>query len=349
MKIHILCNDGSPLNKLWSDIHDGGVGGAELALLSLSEQFVKDGHEVHIFNRDTDGATIEQQGIVFRHIEACPPEEADRMLIVFRSPNHRIAVRQCERLIWWSTDQYTVGNFARYAGLVDFIVAISPFHLNYLATKYNIPYNKMAYIDLGVRAEYSTLDEVEKQKNLCLFCSVPDRGLPELHGVWPRILSAVPDAELIITSDYRLWGWPNPRNHEHRLMWSDAERVNFMGRVPRKDLVKLQLASDLLIYPCTYDELFCISVAECEVAGAYPITSGLGALPTTNAWGTTLAGDPRHPQFSDEFVNRAVSLLTDERDYLEESQRIMAKEARERFLWPNIAKRWYKLFETGSL
>lgn len=348
MKIHILCNDGSPIDKTWAHIHGPGVGGAELALLSLSEQFVEDGHEVHIFNQTGDDVQI-QKGIHFENIDACPSEADDRILIVFRSPNHRIAGKKYERLIWWSADQYTIGNFKRFSAMVDFVVTISSHHTDYHTKTYGIPRNHIEHIDLGVRPEYADLKDIEKQKNLCIFCSVPDRGLNILYAAWPIIKRDVPDARLIITSDYRLWGWPNPRNHHHRLMWTDADGVNFLGRVPRHELVQLQLASELLVYPCTYDELFCISVAECQVAGAYPITSSFGALPTTNFWGTILNGDPTRPQFVQEFTARAISLLTDERPFLEKQQKKMSVEARERFLWPNIAERWYELFENGRI
>jgi len=347
MKIHILCNDGSPLDKVWTDIFDGGVGGAEMALLSLSEQFVKDGHEVIIYNRKGNG-TIEQQGIVFKHLNLYSGGSESEVTIVFRSPNNRIDRAKTGRRLWWSTDQFTIGNFGQFANKVQFVVTISPFHTKYHMRTYKIPGDKVAHIDLGVRAEYD-LNEIEKQKNLCIFCSVPSRGLNILYAAWPLIKRDVPDAQLVITSDYRLWGEPAPGNHYYRLMWADADDVDFLGKVSRHELVRLQLASELLVYPCTYDELFCISVAECEVAGAYPITSAFGALPTTNHWGTVISGDPTHPQFVTEFVARAVSLMTEERSFLEERQETMANQAEKRFSWVRIAKRWYDLIEDGTI
>ena len=51
------------------------------------------------------------------------------------------------------------------------------------------------------------------------------------------------------------------------------------------------MKAQVLAYPCAYEELFCISVAEAQVAGAYPITSDFAAVNTTNM-GTVLPGDP---------------------------------------------------------
>jgi len=348
MKIHIACNDGSPIDKVWSDIFGNGVGGAEYALLSLAEQFVKDGHEVVIYNRSgTDER--EEVGILFKNLNAIDPAEADRILITFRSPNLRIVPAKAERKLWWSTDQYTIGSFKGFAKNVDFIITISPFHTDYHMKTYGFTSGQIAHIDLGVRDEYLDFDEIEKKKNLCIFCSVPDRGLQILYAAWPIIARDVPNASLIITSDYRLWGLPSPNNHKHRLMWSDAAEVNFLGKVPRHELVKLQMAAEILAYPCTYEELFCVSVAECEVAGAYPVTTTKGAVPTTNQWGTSIVGDPTRPTFVNEFTGRIISLLTDERDFLESQQKIMMKEAKERFSWKRIAGEWYDLFENGRI
>jgi len=344
MKIHFLCNDGSPIGVLWNDIYTRGVGGAEIALLSLAEQFAKDGHDVTIYNDPKSRG--DESGIKFRMLNEFKIDDSDRILIVFRSPNVRAEGASAIRKLWWSTDQRTVGNFATFSGFVNFVITISPYHTAYHQQLYHIPLSKMYHIDLGVRNEYPK--NAKKKKGQLIFCSVPDRGLNVLHAAWPLILRDAPEASLIITSDYRLWGF-GPGNHYHRLMWSEADNVSFPGMVPRHELIKLQAESEILAYPCTYEELFCVSVAECQVAGALPITSTYGALPTTNEYGITILGVPFNPGFVEGFVERIVSLLTNEREYLGERQKVMMTKARERFSWARIAQRWYELIETGDL
>ena len=212
-----------------------------------------------------------------------------------------------------------------------------------------LPETRIKHIDLGVRDEYGSLSEVEKTNSLGIFCSVPSRGLNILYGMWPTLQREIPDIRLIITSDFRLWGEWGAGNHQHRLMWSDTSNVDFVGKVDRLELVKYQLASEILLYPCTYEELFCVSVAECSVAGAYPLTSSKGALIDTNRWGTIIEGDPESPDFTANFVARAVSLLTKERPFLKEQQEFMAEEARKQFSWKRIAEEWYELFENGRI
>jgi len=54
MKIEILCNDGSPLGvtskTVWGDNFRIGLGGAELALITLCEAWHERGDEVILYN-----------------------------------------------------------------------------------------------------------------------------------------------------------------------------------------------------------------------------------------------------------------------------------------------------------
>lgn len=328
---------------LWSDIYGDGIGGAELALLSLAEEFVKRGHEVKIYNDPRRPVSLEAEaGIHFVGVEDFNPGDKDRLLIVFRSPNKRVIDAKASKIIWWSTDQYTVGDFRAFSHLVDSIITISEHHSEHLRQAYKIDNEKLTVVDLGVRDDYG--GKVKKIKNRLIYCSVPDRGLQILHAAWPLIQDHVPGATLVITSDYRLWGNEIPNNHYHRLMWADAKDVEFLGRISRKDLVEHQMAAEIHAYPCTYDELFCISVAECQVAGAYPVTSGYGALETTNQWGTIIPGIPTSPIFVEAFVAEIFNLLVHDRSELAIRSSAMSEAAKVRFLWSSIATKWEGLF-----
>lgn len=55
MKIDVLCNDGSPLGVVEADINGGipgrmGVGGAELALLTMCAAWKFNGHDIVLYN-----------------------------------------------------------------------------------------------------------------------------------------------------------------------------------------------------------------------------------------------------------------------------------------------------------
>jgi glycosyltransferase involved in cell wall biosynthesis len=335
-KIDIICNDGSPIGVTEATINgdDGriGCGGAELALLTMCRAWQFYGNDVTLYNDPTNplASSFKQKAIA----EFNPNEDRD-VLIIFRSPNER-AVNAKGKKVWWSMDQQTVGDFRKLSEQVDKIVTISPRHNQYFKDTYGI--TKGISIDLPVRTwEYKT--EVEKVSHRCIFTSIPDRGLDELHGIWPLIQREVPDASLVITSDWRLWvDWQTEDAiRPRRLSWAKHPNVEYRAAIKRSDLVQLQLSADMHLYPNIYDELFCISVAESQVAGAFPVTSDIGALATTNM-GRVIHGHPQDPAWVEVFVKNAVELLTDPK--LADKQRYVREVAKKRFSVENVLNQW---------
>lgn len=338
--IHILTNDGSPLGvslrDLWGEGKRGiGIGGAEYGLLTLCEEWHNAGHEVILYNDplDPNGSPFEQ-----RPINAFNPSEKRDIVIIFRSPNPKGIIANGLK-IWWSTDQYTIGSFQDFAPHVQKIVTISPFHTEYFKQTYGI--TNTIPIDLPIRVK--DMDGIcdEKEPYRLIFTSVPDRGLPHLWGMWPAIKQEVPQAMLVITSDYRLWGLREPRNDQHRQQWISREGYMFLGAIPRRRLIEEQLKAQIIAYPCLYDELFCISVAEAQVCGVYPVTSSTGALISTNM-GKVIPGNPGSVTFNNEFVGTIVSLLIGQ-EVLKQRQEEVKKKAIERFHPSRILEQWDRL------
>lgn len=335
-KIHILCNDGSPLGVTEKTMRgeDGrmGVGGAELALLTMCGAWQYYGNDVTLYNDPKEGgvSSFPQKTLA----EFDPKEDRD-ILIVFRSPNRRIADAVCKK-VWWSCDSYTVDDFREFRGWVDKVVCISPYHANYFKQMYGI--NDAIPIDLPVRTwEYR--EPIEKIPKRCIFTSMPDRGVMQLHAVWPRIQAEVPEASLVITSDWRLWtDWHTEEHIRHfRLSYALHPNVSYVGAVPRADLVRIQMEADLHLYPSTFEEMFCISVAESEVAGTFPITNDSGALATTNM-GRIIHGNADDINWRDAFVKNTIELLTDPK--LPQKQGWLREVARKRFSVEHILRQW---------
>lgn len=348
MKIDVLCNDGSPLGvtlkDLWGEGNRGiGIGGSEYALLTMCEEWHKAGHEVVLYNNPVTpyGSPFEQRAI--HDYDPGSPRDA---LIIFRSPSTKsIATCNCLK-VWWSCDQYTIGDFAEFSRTVNKIVCISNFHSNFFRDFYRI--NNSIVIDLPVRIQdIKDAEEVQKVPKKVIFTSVPDRGLNALNGLWAAIQDRCPDVSLIITSDYRLWG-VDERNWEYRERWQGRKNVFFLGAVMRKQLIGHQLESQILAYPCIYDELFCISVAEAQCCGIYPVTTGVGALATTNM-GKIVPGHPRHDGgFGVEFVDTIVNLLNGDPQELARLQQETKEKAIARFDPVNILRQWHeKVFDGG--
>lgn len=342
MKIDVLARDGSPLGVCLDDLYGEngrvGVGGAESALLTMCEAWHNANYDVTLYNNPThQGSPFKQRGI-----NEFNPQEPRDILIVFRSPNPAIVNAKGKKL-WWSCDQYTIDNFKEFSKLVDEIIVISEFHANYFETMYGI--RNVKVIDLPVRGEDydSQKCSISKVSKQCLFSSVPDRGLPILAELWPRIVEQVPEASLIITSGWSLWTGMSDAQYlaPYRLQFNSSRNVSYLGAIPRRELVKYQLQSDLFLFPCTYDELFCIACSEAQWAGAWPITSSTGALNTTNM-GTRLMGNPTSPEWKASFVDEVVKKLN--ADNLVTLQGNISYKARERFNLKRIMRQWENAF-----
>lgn len=343
LTIDLYCNDGSPLAIIPPDIHGRGVGGAELSMMTWAEVMASRGHKVRVYNNP--GQPGEYNGVEYLPQNAFAFREERDVFIAYRSPNRYTRICTAAVKLFWSTDQQTMGDYATDVfPFVDRVVCISPFHVDYHKRRYGVESEKIGYFDLGVRVEEYDL-AVEKVPGRCIFCSVPERGLEVLRLMWPKIKERVPHASLVITSDYTLWGSPNPLNQEHRLNWLHQKDVRFLGKIPRAQLVQEQLKAEVQPYPCIYDELFCISAAECQVAGAVPVTSEQGALPTTNEWGVMLPGNVLDGAWQEKFVNEVSNQL--EYSHLIMS-RHMQRHARRRFDWQNICDQWEHLIATGE-
>lgn len=340
LDIHVLCSDGSPLGvteqTIYGDSFRVGVGGSELALLTMCKAWHDDGHNVILYNNPWKyGESSFEQ----RPVAGFDPNEKRDFLIVFRSPNPRIIPAK-GRKIWWSCDQYTVGDYAHFADYVDKVVCISPFHCEYFAQVYGI--TKAVVIDLPVRDEIVYSNE-NRIPNRLIFTSVPDRGLQNLWRIYPKLKQYIPDLSLAITSDYRLWG-AGELNQNHRARWIVRDNIDFLGAIPRNQYILELMKADLMIYPGVYDELFCISVAEAQMAGVVCITSAMGALKTTNM-GHIFYIDSNNPHNDHIFVDRAMQVLSN-RTELEISRSLISQLAKERFSLSRIKSLWNRhIFE----
>lgn len=340
LKLDVLCNDGSPLGvsskSIWGDGWIVGVGGSEISLLTLCEEWTKRGDTVILYNnpREQHASPFEQ-----RRIDQFDPNGKRDILINFRSPNPRTAlVHNCLK-VWFSTDQQSVGDYRSFSSHVDKIVCISPRHARYFKERYDI--EDTTVIDLPVRmGDYDKIrskEVIEKVPNRIIFTSVPARGLDNLWRTYPLIQKEVPDVSLVITSDYRLWG-SGAGNEQFRVKWMPRTGVEFLGAIPRQQLLYEQLKSQITLYPCNYDELFCIAIAESQYAASYPITSGMGALATTNM-GKIIEVNPDDPRNDSLFAQATVDLLRTPKLLTDLQQEVYLK-AKERFSPEKILKEW---------
>jgi glycosyltransferase involved in cell wall biosynthesis len=325
-----------------------GVGGAELGLITVAETLAERGHEVYIYNTPPNGMRV-VNGVNYIPIANFDTaHDKHDVFVLFRNPmpdRMQLQSLQSRRKIFWSTDQMTAGNYATdIIPFVDSVITISPYHTQYFKEHYHC---ESIPIDLPVRLNEYDDTLVERDPFRLLYCSVPDRGLQHLLRLFPQIREEVPQAKLWVTSDYSLWGEGIAAGNDvFKRMANDTAGVEFLGKVPREQLIDLQKGSSLMAYPnanvCGLYELFCISAAECQVAGAIPITSMRGGLATTVMGGVLIDGEPGVGGYDTQFVQAVVALLSLQSGASELRTNLM-RLARNRFDPETVVDQWLRL------
>jgi glycosyltransferase involved in cell wall biosynthesis len=126
------------------------------------------------------------------------------------------------------------------------------------------------------------------------------------------------------------------------------KRINFVGFTEYDEYIDNMKASDIMSYPCTFQETACIQVMEAMSAGLKIITSSLGALPdTTGGYATIMENFPYEEEKIAEKRNEIIKFFTKE---MKKSIKQIRKGRfdptdqinyiNNRFTWENAEKQW---------
>lgn len=180
----------------------------------------------------------------------------------------------------------------------DATIVLSKFHAKIIeqCDGFEGPYSFAANgIDAGAFPEP---DESKRDPFRCVYASSPDRGLEKLLEAWPLIVEAVPQARLDV---YYSWAGfekladsidcPGAseaaalRTRLRTMLEANKDTVTFKGGVGHAELHKAYREASVWCYPCTFEEISCISAMKAMASGCIPITSDVGVLPETLALG----------------------------------------------------------------
>lgn len=338
MRIDILPVQGSPRGIIPSDINGNGVGGSELFIMNLMKNLATMGYVINFYNDPKQRDKYD--GVQYLNNNEFNPNDDRDILITFRGPDYRTKNAKRKKHIAISTDQFTVGDYNNWYNDVDDFIGISEFHKKDHLQRYGAIAEKMRYVDISCNLE-EYKDDVEKKEYQCIFCSVPDRGLNQLRDMWDELKNKIPQLKLFITSSYGLWNGGSFEGNEHyKEKWNGLPDVTFFGRINRQELIKLQKQSDALVYPCGYDENFCLASMETQIAGAYNITSDKGALSTTNFTGSKV---PYNSAFRQNFIEEIIRYFNLPSDIRKQIQKDTAYKAAKRFGWETVKKEWEEI------
>lgn len=331
----------------WSDedFEGRGIGGTEGALVCIARELAKQ-NEVYIYNLTSKPGRF--HGVNYLHHANLSKEDQFDVFIQISNAPLLPELNSKVKIHWSMEDSETwVESWQRTLPYIDAVFTISPFHTRHLMTNYQIPRDLIFETSCGISGPVYQ-ETLPKVKNQLIYCSVPNRGLSLLGHIFQIISSEIPDASLIVTSDFTLWGHEDPGNQPFKQLFAENPRVRFLGKVPRDQLTYYQKTSALHVYPCIVNELFCIASMECQAAGTPTVATNIGALETTVSHGYSgylIDSNPfQDPDYSQAFANQVISSLNNP-DELEK----MSNQARERalteFSYEKLARDWTAKFK----
>ena len=148
-----------------------------------------------------------------------------------------------------------------------------------------------------------------KIPNSFVYSSFPNRGLLNLLNMFPKIRSLLPDATLNVFCDMdNTYCWDVAKEDMIeivRLLEEQKEYVTNHGFVSKKILYHYLQKSTLWLYPCTFEETFCITALEAQMAGCLCISNDLGALPNINK-GIIIPGDASTLTWQEEAIHKII-------------------------------------------
>jgi hypothetical protein len=160
-----------------------------------------------------------------------------------------------------------------------------------------------------------------------IYSSFPNRGLLQLLQMWIKIVSKYPIASLHIYSDVD-GKWAN--SVEPTMMKEIKDMLKFFnenkslnvfyyGWVNKDTLAEAWKTSEYWLYPCIFNETFCITALEAAVSKTLAITNGLAALQNTVAdRGICIEGDATTKEWQEKALSELFSIIEDKnkKEYL---------------------------------
>lgn len=299
------------------DYETPGLGGSEASLVLLTRTLASRGHSVEVFNCCYKPGVYD--GVRWRMLwEREDAEKADVAVAVRYEESLCPDPARANTHLFWMLDDRPGGadlfaeRFRDHGGRV---VIASEAMMRRLGD--SAAAQLSTQIPLPI--EVDRYEHADRPRDpICLYTSMPTRGLDVALKIWPAIRRAVPKAQLLVTSGLELWGVPAGEAHDHLRRtigeMSTPGGVSILGTLSRGELVAVQQRGWLTLYPCRYDEMFCISAAESAAAGAPMVTSAHEALIERvqhQSTGLLIPGSIDEQETQDRFVEATVDLLRD--------------------------------------
>jgi glycosyltransferase involved in cell wall biosynthesis len=187
------------------------------------------------------------------------------------------------------------------------IFGLTDWHKNYI---------KSIFPDFTINTTNYGINEIQnasKIKNSFIYSSFPNRGLVILMRMWPRIRKILPDATLNIycnlDHDWVNKVAPEDINEIKTLLKLKPSGVTNHGWVNKKTLKNAWATADYWLYPCKFEETFCLTAFEAAISKTFVISNNLAGLSeTVGDRGLVVYGDARTEEWQENILDALANL-----------------------------------------
>ena len=361
-----LTYDGSTLSKR-------GLGGSESAVIRMSQELVKLGMSVTVFN---DCTSDDSRNGYYDGVKYVPVSEHGLfvsgfdVVIVSRSVNPIVeqwpVIKNSEHVCLWMHDTFCEGDdqieYLINQGMLNEIFTLSDWHTGYVThcdhgfrRNYDVLKNHIFMTRNGIgNMNPDWIDVRDKDPNLFVFNASVTKGMvPLVKQIWPRVKQQIPDAQLkIIGGFYKFREAAGPDQQQKD--WEDlktlhSKDIEFTGVITQQEISDILRKASYMIYPAGFPETFGISTLEALAHNVPLITCQFGALEETAidlaSWKIKY---PVEPNWSMGWLNQdsQVNLFVDmvieayNNRYLHQQKVYACNQVKDICTWDTVALQW---------
>jgi glycosyltransferase involved in cell wall biosynthesis len=325
-----------------------GITGSEEAVIYVSQELAKIGYKVIVYGDPPKGSLHSLQTANPRYESALSlPKEPLDIAISWRMPHKAIELKKYARnVVLWPHDTYHWKLTEEQINGFDDVLWLSKWQrMQWISV--NQPFEKFKKI-YGNGIIPAQFKEVQTRSNpySCIYGSNYARGLDILLDIWPNIKKQFPQATLDIYYGWQHWQLLTPEKEaKMRIQVAELQSLGVQdhGLVSHEELNRAFGQASFWTYPCTAQEVFCITAIRAQLAGAVPvIIKGSGLKETVqNGWSCLTIQDYEATLLKAMRNAETISL---------EERKKMGNFILNKYTWEKIAHKWHLLFEQlGSM
>jgi glycosyltransferase involved in cell wall biosynthesis len=327
--------------------------GSELALFSLARALLKHFRVVVVSDVDHRHEVFEGVQLLPGHrLQSFQREHEIDLMVLSRYLYYFLAYRvNAKRVYIWAHDLGFNHHFdfkplpdagatlvSNVLPSVDAVVVLTHWHKSFMASMLPLPEDLYRVIGYGVHDHdvMRTMTSVPRVNQRFIWTSCPTRGLSTLMEYFHKIRAKYANAELHVYRD------PSSFTEPQLKALADVPYFKFHGAASHEDIGVAFQQADVWLYPTHFQETFCMSAVDAQLAGCICIASNVAALAeTVDDRGVLLLSEPGSAEFELEVMKAVDDALNGRLEHFREKARSWAAQT----TWGMRATQWKRMID----